>query len=190
MAWIESHQTLGHHPKTLRLATELKCGVPGAIGYVHLLWYWALDFATNGEIRTSPSVLARACEWRGNPERFVHALVTAGFLEDRGDAGIAIHDWLDYAGRLVAKRAANAERMRSARASHVQRTEDARAEHVQGLPYPTVPDHTVPDLPDPTPPTPPSHRAKGGGDDFEFACCPNFATTGRHWNQCPQAVPA
>ena len=66
-----------------------------------------------------------------------------GFLEQT-DLGLAIHDWMDYAGRLIEKRKANTKRMQSARAKHVRNTGETRATHVQGLPYPTVPNPTVP----------------------------------------------
>src|SRR5215471_2583384 len=78
MPWIESHQMVGHHPKTIRLAELLRVSLPTAVGHVHYLWWWALDFAPTGAIRTSPTVLARACEWRGSAEKFVQALVAAG----------------------------------------------------------------------------------------------------------------
>jgi hypothetical protein len=159
--WIESHQTVGHHPKTIRLAELLKVNLPTAVGHLHYFWWWALDFAPTGEIRTTPGVLARACEWRGNAEKFRDALLAAGFVEWCNEA-LVIHDWWDYAGRYVDKRAANAQRMRDARAAHVARTSGARA----GA---TVPDHTGPNrtgpvacLPSPvlTPGPEPSARAR------------------------------
>ena len=122
MAWIESHQSLAHHPKTLRLATALRCTVPCAIGYVHLLWYWALDYAPEGKIATDMrDQVALACHWRGKAETFWMGMLHAGFIESTED-GIRVHDWMDYAGRLADKRAANAQRMRDKRSAHVQRT--------------------------------------------------------------------
>ena len=129
MAWIESHQALGHHPKTLHLAAELKCSVPAAVGYLHLLWWWALDYAPGGVVEHGArGVAARACYFRGKPDVFWSALMSAGFVDQTGDNGaVKIHDWMDYAGRLVDKRAANAQRMRDARATHATRTSGARA---------------------------------------------------------------
>jgi len=192
MPWIESHQMVGHHPKTIRLAELLRVSLPTAVGHVHYLWWWALDFAPTGAIRTSPTVLARACEWRGSAEKFVQALVAAGFLDERDD-GVIVHDWMDYAGRYVDKRAANKERMRTARANHVQRTSGARA----GA---TGPDHTGPNrtVPDTTP-LPPFEPVEGGwpfpgpnktkdDDEVTPACCPDFARTGtEHWAYCHNA---
>jgi hypothetical protein len=134
MAWIESHQSLGHHPKTLRLAAELKCSVPCAIGYLHMLWWWALDYAPDGLLTAADKpVVARACMWSKKSELFWAALLSAGFVEQTGEE-LRIHDWMDYAGRLVQKREANAERQRRFRDAHVTRTKHARNAHVTGLP--------------------------------------------------------
>ena len=127
MAWIESHQALGHHPKTLTLGVTLRCGVPTAVGYLHLLWWWALDYAPDGLIRAdTQKAAARACYWHGAPARFWDALRTAGFVELETDGSLRIHDWREYAGRLLERRQKNAERMRSVRS-----TSGARAKHVQ-----------------------------------------------------------
>ena len=181
MAWIESHQALAQHPKTLRLADELKCSVPAAIGYLHLLWWWALDYAAEGLVREDQQrMVARACLWKGKPELLWKALLDVGFMEPAELPGVVkIHDWMDYAGRLVLKRAANADRMKRARAAHVQNTFEARAGAT--VPDSTVP--TVPNQPDPTPPTPPSDQPNGG------ACCAQFLISGRfHSVSCPVRV--
>ena len=183
MAWIESHQTLAHHPKTLRLAAELKCGVPAAIGYLHLLWYWALEYAPEGGVVDSQKkIVAQACMWKGEPERFWQGLIAAGFV-DTGEQ-LKIHDWMDYAGRLVGKRAANAERQRAWRTQHVTRDVALTKRVTNGA---TVPDRTGPNptVPDPTPPTPPSDQPKEG------ACCAQYGISGQfHAVSCPAAVPA
>src|SRR6266576_1165546 len=112
MAWIESHQALGRHPKTQQLATLLKVNLPTAIGHLHYFWWWSLDFAPTGSIpNPTPAIIAHAAEWKGDPERFWLAMIQAGFI-DVNEEQVTIHDWLDYAGRLVEKRAANRERQR------------------------------------------------------------------------------
>lgn len=140
MVWIESHQELARHPKTKRLARQLGCSVPAAIGHLHLLWWWATDYASDGDLSVfPPDELADALLWEGDPAALIDGLQQARFLD-----GLKIHDWEDYAGRLIDRRYANAERMRKVRATadppsikesapHVQRTTTARA----GL-------HTVP----------------------------------------------
>jgi len=205
VAWIESHQAVGHHPKTIRFAELLKVSLPTAVGHLHYFWWWALDFAPSGEIRTTPTVLARACEWRGNPERFVQALVAAGFLEDAED-GVTIHDWLDYAGRLIEKRAANRDRQRKHRNAENGVTSRVTNALVTGLPtgptnQPTGDSYLVSSTnqPDqPLPPYPPSEPSEGGRAPIGArtrttaeetpACCPDFARTGaEHWTYCHNA---
>lgn len=137
MAWIELHQTLAAHPKTKRLARRLGVPVPFAMGYLACLWCWCLEYAQDGNLsRFDAEELAEAAMYVGDPCEFTAALFDVGFTE-QGENGLQLHDWHDYAGRLVGRRAANAERMRAARSKHVQSTCNARA----GA---TVPNRTVP----------------------------------------------
>jgi hypothetical protein len=157
MAWIESHQELGRHPKTRRLAKQLGISRPAAVGHLHYLWWWAMDFAQSGDVTDFDSdEIAEAALWDGGSVEFFQALATSGFIDviclPGQDEKCLLHDWHSYAGRLVEKREANAKRMRDARAerqaeaaappvneraAHVQCTDDARA----GA---TVPNSTVP----------------------------------------------
>src|SRR6478609_2825650 len=115
MAFIESHQELARHPKTRKAARLLECSVPTVIGHLHLLWWWALDYAQDGDLAAyEPADVAEGALWDGDPARFVDALTTAGFL-DPVDGQLCIHDWHDYAGRLVELRRKDAERKRAAR---------------------------------------------------------------------------
>ena len=158
MAWIESNQEIGRHPKMKKLARQLSISWPEAVGYLHYLWWWALDFAHDGNLsRYEAGDIADAVLWQGDPNELVDALTESEFL-DRNDAGeLVIHDWYDYAGRLVEKREANKERMRRARAKaketssmHVQNTNNARAGAT--VQYSTVPNSTVPTEPNSTQP--------------------------------------
>ncbi|MDR1688311.1 MAG: hypothetical protein LBS21_06835 [Clostridiales bacterium] len=120
MAWIESHQELGRHPKTKRLARALQISLPAAVGHLTYLWWWATDYAQNGELTNyTAEDIADASLWEGDASEFVNALVTAQFV-DRDETGTHIHDWYDYAGRLIEQRNNNRERMRRARAAKNQ----------------------------------------------------------------------
>ena len=105
MAWIESHQQMKDHPKTKRLAKLLGISIPTAIGHMHCLWYWALEYAQDGNLTDfTPDEIAEAALWGGSAQAFVDALIGcgvgggAGFLD--GDP-LRVHDWYDYAGKLL-----------------------------------------------------------------------------------------
>lgn len=128
--WIESHQELGSHPKTQKLARILGLSKPTVVGHLQYLWWWATDYAQEGDLsRFDPLDIAIGAEWEGNPDLFLDALIRSGFVDrDEEGRGLSIHDWHDYAGKLIERRAKNAERMRAARAD----TKPKRATHVQG----------------------------------------------------------
>ena len=118
MAWIESNQELARHPKTKRLARTLGIPVPAVIGHLHLLWYWALDFAPSGSLSDYTAAdLADAMMWEDNPDELLAAMGSAGFLDvvmgEESGPKIHIHDWHDYAGKLLERRASDRERKRS-----------------------------------------------------------------------------
>jgi len=191
MAWIESHQSLGQHPKTIRLADLLKVHVPEAVGLLHFFWWWALDYAPNGLVAAADKpVVARACLWHRKPDDLWSALVAAGFVEDLGPEMLKIHDWMDYAGRLIEQRAANAARMKAKRAAHVQRTSGTRTGAT--VPDPTGPNRTGPDLPPTGPPNDETARAANGPVRGTFTCCvlADVSSGREHSDRCPSLVQA
>jgi hypothetical protein len=133
MAWIESHQDLRSNPKTRRAARRLGVSTAALSGHLHFLWHWALDHADDGDVSAfDPDDIADAAGWDGDPDEFFQALTDcgpgekAGFLEPDGLIGdpndgkrspLALHDWWEYAGKLVAKRRKDAERKAKARSS-------------------------------------------------------------------------
>ena len=149
MAWIELHQTLPSNRKTLRLMSRLKLRRSQAVGHLCLLWLWALDNARDGALcGVSDREIAQVADF--NPKRageLVDALVETGFLERRED-GLYLHDWEDYAGRLLEMRRKNVERCKRNRIkkADASRNECETNANVSGLPYPTKPNQTEPDL--------------------------------------------
>lgn len=171
MAYIETHQSLLTHRKTLRLSRLLGIDRWATAGRLMALWSWALDNAQEGIIQKADSdILADIMGWpvqwtsSGHPndiqnsdayvsrdvtQQLVEALVSAGFL-DEFETHYAIHDWWDYAGKLIEKRKADAERKRreranSGQASPVQRTSSGRPTDVAGtVPKRTAANRTVP----------------------------------------------
>ena len=112
MAWIESHQELKDHPKTRKLARQLGITVPAAIGHLHCLWWWALEYAQDGDLSEyDAEEISFAGMWEGDADQFISALCQSGFLDEAvtpGDYGL--HDWTDYAGRLIDLRAFRSQR--------------------------------------------------------------------------------
>lgn len=117
MPYIESHQELGRHPKTRRLARLLSVSLPCAVGHLQFLWWWAMDYAQDGEITKFDAFdIADAAGWEGDPDTFLDALIGcgigdgAGFVERCEEGVIRLHDWQDYGGKLFTERRKNAEK--------------------------------------------------------------------------------
>jgi hypothetical protein len=147
LAWIESHEEIGDHPKTIRLATLLNVRIPEAVGLLHLLWHFTLRYSwRDGELnRYKSEIISKACKWHGTSNQLISALRKAGFLN-----GFKVHDWLDFSGRLVTDRLryekANADRKQSVRVTYGNPPLP-----VANQPYPpNQPDRTVPNPPYPT----------------------------------------
>ena len=106
MAWIELHQTLPTNRKTMRFKRLLKIKTPQAVGHMCMLWLWAIDNAPDGDLSPfGADEIAEAGGYTGkDPHAFVDALVGAGFVDDDGTS-LMIHEWYDYVGNLVDKRA-------------------------------------------------------------------------------------
>lgn len=114
MAWIESHQEVGRHPKTKKLARLLGISLPAAVGHLHYLWWWALDFAQDGVLdKYDAADLAEAIEWEGDGQALLDALIEAGYI-DETEIGLVIHDWGVYAGKLLERRAKDRARKKAA----------------------------------------------------------------------------
>lgn len=155
MAWIESHQELARHPKTKKFARLLGVSLPTGVGHLHFFWWWAMDYAQDGDLSKYDSGdISDASEWDGDPEILLKALIESKFI----DPDKKIHDWFDYAGRLVEKREQNKDRKRKSRTKtqnnehgHADVTRDGRVTDtdVTGLPNPTQPNPTEPNPTEP-----------------------------------------
>lgn len=181
MAWIESHQELRDHPKTKRLARRLGVSVPTAIGHLHCLWWWALDYAPDGDISDYDAEdIADAAMWDGDPQEFLTALIECGpgggpgFVE-RDEHGMRLHDWDDYGNEHKVRQEAAERKRRSrerrrlqeqmSRDGHVTVTGHGRDGHGDVTLDRTGPDQTGQD----TPPNPPKGGEAAGGDNQDPA---------------------
>ncbi len=132
MAWIELHDNLREHRKVYVMCEELNINKAHVIGLLCLLWSWCNVYAQDGVLTGLPhKAIAVACDWSKNPEQLIRALIKSGWIDESPEGQLCVHDWEDYAGRLIDKRASNASRMRDARARRSQEKENARAANVQ-----------------------------------------------------------
>lgn len=105
MAYIEAHQSLLTHRKTLRLVRLLGIDKYGVGGRLVALWHWAIDNAPDGDLGADcADILAEVMGWDGEPERLMDALTQVGYVDRAENGAYLLHDWWDYAGRLIEKR--------------------------------------------------------------------------------------
>ena len=131
MTWLKSDQSLRDHPKKDHLAELLFNGsTPNDVadyasaGVLHYLWYWALDYAHDGDLtKFTDRQIAKGCRWQGDPLLLMQALMEAGFIDKKTRR---IHDWDEWAGVLITRRERNAEYMRKTRGEHVAPTSHPR----------------------------------------------------------------
>lgn len=133
--WIELHQEMPRHPKTLSLAQALKISRHEAVGILADLWTWGLSCAgEDGDLRDVTDMgIAMAVDFPVKKAQLLaKSLVSVGWL-DQKDGGYCLHDWPDYTSRLSEKRR-DAERKRTARKEAKQADKPGNSpENVRGL---------------------------------------------------------
>lgn len=104
MSWIESHQKLKEEPKLFELMMQMNWSKAEAIGRLHMLWWWCVDHAEDGDLTGFNNThLALAVELNGEEgARFVAALNRAGFV-DR-EPFFRIHNWWKFCNRFMKQR--------------------------------------------------------------------------------------
>lgn len=115
--WIELHQEMPRHPKTLALAQALKISRRETVGILIDLWTWGLSCAdADGGLKGMDEAgIALALDWPVKKSTsLVKAFVQCGWLDDLGNSKYRLHDWQDYTSKLSEKRK-DAERKRRAR---------------------------------------------------------------------------
>lgn len=104
--WLELHQEMPRHRKTLALARLLRVDRRYAIGLIIDLWTWGLDNADwEGNLTgMTREDIALALDWPPKKAAgLVESLINAGWLEEHEEAYV-LHDWSDYTGKLSDKR--------------------------------------------------------------------------------------
>lgn len=143
MAYVESHQQIGRHPKTRRAARLLGVSVPTIIGHLHLFWHWCLDYAKDGDLTHADAAdIADAALWDGEPDDLFGALLQSGFIDEH-DGRLYVHDWGEYGGKLEAKKQRKASNQAAYRSR--QKMEELSLVNTSGHVTATLPprDHNV-----------------------------------------------
>lgn len=101
MAWIESHQALGNHPKLLKLSRAMGWSKSDTLGRLHLFWHWCLDYAVDGQLdKHGPAIVADVFNIaEQDRDKFLAALHESEFVDSAPQ--FRVHDWWDYAGRFL-----------------------------------------------------------------------------------------
>jgi len=102
--WIQVYSNLLAHPKTSKLADELKITSAYvnqnvvAVGILVSLWTWAIQNAYDGDLSTcSPRMIAEAVKWKKKDTDLYNALLSTGWIDQDGK----LHDWEEYAVLLI-----------------------------------------------------------------------------------------
>lgn len=112
--WLEVDEDLPEHPKSLRLCAALMN--PLGWAYVIKLWRWCCKFAPTGDLSDfSAEELEIGLGWTLDAGKLYAALKTAGFIENTGDGGVVVHDWMDHQGRALKKMDNDRKRMKKMR---------------------------------------------------------------------------
>jgi len=164
--WIESHVDLGEHPKIFQLCYKLQIRKPEAIGLLHSLWHFTMKFAwRDGDLRRfTPSSIVMAIDWRGDADVLFGALHECGWM----DADMKIHDWMDYAGKVVRDRLYNEKRR------NTPLNDDTSRKTAATIPYPTLPDQHKTNGVGGPPPAPEGPTASSLLDLWNRAAHPNL----------------
>jgi hypothetical protein len=139
MAWIESHEEMGEHRKTHSLCNSLNVTVPTAVGHLHLLWHYTVRTAweTGSLAGKLPEAISNACWWRGDPQIFIDALISSGFV----DSDMKVHEWELYAKELIYQRQYN-RRKRAVATAVKHLSLQVKNDHSAPV---TIPYHTIPE---------------------------------------------
>lgn len=123
--WIKLYAAVFTHPKTRRLAKRLDVSPAAAVGHLASLWAFTAEFAPDGNLsRFDQEEVELGAGWDGTDGRFIKAAIASGYLDKNGSDSLSIHDWSDYGGKLVERKAAERKRSADRRAAAQQPTDD------------------------------------------------------------------
>ncbi|SCI67348.1 Uncharacterised protein [uncultured Clostridium sp.] len=132
MAWIELHDNLPDHPKTLAVARALDMDKDMVVGKLCRLWTWCLANREDGLLALEDGeTLCEVMRFTGGTKKLMQALCTppkggeAGFIEPT-PGGYRLHGWEERTGLLMETRA----RKRAQTMERTRRYRERRKEQV------------------------------------------------------------
>ena len=89
--------------KFLRLQRRLRESKRGTVGLLEMLWHATCKNAPAGDIgaKLSNEEIATLCDWDGDHDDLVEALVEAGWLDRCKTHRLVVHDWQDHCPSYV-----------------------------------------------------------------------------------------
>ncbi|MEK4113253.1 hypothetical protein MHH92_23585 [Paenibacillus sp. FSL M7-1414] len=110
MLWIKSYVATDRDPKTGKLCRRTGMDRPTAVGALHMFWWWAVDWAPDGDISEIEAAdIADVMHFKGDPEELISALNEAGYIEET-EAGRGIVNWMDIGGKIIQNKEKDAAR--------------------------------------------------------------------------------
>lgn len=132
MAWIELHDNLPDHPKTLAVARALDMDKDMVVGKLCRLWTWCLANREDGLLALEDGeTLCEVMRFTGGAKKLMQALCTppkggeAGFIEPT-PGGYRLHGWEERTSLLMETRA----RKRAQTMERTRRYRERRKEQV------------------------------------------------------------
>lgn len=160
MAWIELHDNIWEHHKTVRVCDELAINDVQLVGHLVSLWQFAMRNAPDtGNLEPWDDCgIARAARWSGSAESFCNALRNAKLLD-----GYKIHDWDEFTLHFKSSRQ-RIERKRELVRERVKNYRQKRCKAIGNAPVTlsnadTKPNQTIPNLTKPKQTIPPDFES-------------------------------
>jgi len=137
------------HPKFVDLVGRLDVPRCMAAGVLESLWHFTARYAPDGAVgKWGDSAIARAIDWPGDAGVLIAALVGAGWLDEREDCRLYVHDWHDHADdavqRQLARKIAHFANGAQPRTSRLATHERVKVESEYAQRAPNVRAHSAP----------------------------------------------
>lgn len=89
--------------KFKRLQRRLKTGRKETVGLLELLWLATAKNCPQGDIgRFCNEDIAIECDWDGDHDELVAALLDCGWIDQHDECRLVVHDWADHAPNHIA----------------------------------------------------------------------------------------